>query len=84
MTIEEMTMEALDHWYTHHRKTFNRMKARGDVGRQAEAAARLTRLEMDTWIKGGATEYEAWEASRELFILCDPAKHYHPDDGGNE
>jgi hypothetical protein len=40
--------------------------------REAIAAARLTIAEMKAQMLVGLTELEAWEASRELFVLTDP------------
>ena len=52
------------------------MKKNGDLDSEAEASARLTLREMNTLMKSGLSESSAWEASRELFILCDP--DYNP------
>jgi hypothetical protein len=74
-----MAAMAREHWKANYPETYRKMKKRNDLVKESEAAARLTQREIDTLMKGGATEPEAWEASMSLFIFSDPAQDYNPD-----
>jgi hypothetical protein len=78
MTILEMAALAKEHWKAVNPEVYQLMKSRGDLEKEAIAAAKLTQREMDTLMQGGATEAEAWQESRSLFILTDPATDYNP------
>lgn len=75
MTIQEMAATAREHW-KQYPKTYKKMVKNGHLISESEAAARLTKSEMDALMLIGHTEAEAWQASRCLFILIDPAKEY--------
>lgn len=69
MTLEEMQQITLNHW----RATDpSRMKKLGPARVQEEslACAKLTRLEMDTLMKGGMSEEQAWTEARGIFCLA--------------
>lgn len=83
MTIPEMAALAREHW-AQYPETFRLMVKNKAVQKESEAAAKLTMMEMRTLMLGGATEAEAWEASRELFILVNPKNIYRPDDDESE
>lgn len=72
MTIPQMTALAKDHWKVTNPEVYRRMVDNNDLEKEAAAAARLTLMEMQTLMKGGLSETEAWQASRELFILATP------------
>ena len=79
MTVEEMAALAKEHCKEVNPKVYRRMVKRGDLEASALASARLTLMKMKTLMHGGfMSEDEAWQASRTLFIFCDPAKEYHP------
>jgi len=46
----------------------------GNLIKWSEAAAKLRKMKMDVLMQVGYTEEEAWQASRELYILIDPVK----------
>lgn len=79
MTIPEMAAIAKNHWKTANPATYQLMVTNGDLEKEAVAAAKLTLREMEALMRVGRTEAEAWQESRELFILTDPAKDYNPD-----
>lgn len=79
MMIQEMAAMAREHWKAYYPETYRVMERRNDLVKESEAAAKLTRREMDTLMKGKMTEVEAWEASRSLFIFSDPSKDYNPE-----
>lgn len=79
MTIPEMAEIAKNHWKAVNPEVYQQMITNGDLEKEAAAAARLTQREMDALMRVGATEAEAWQGSRELFILTDPKKDYNPD-----
>lgn len=76
MTIPEMAATAKQHWKENYPETYKRMVKNGDLEKEAVACAKLTMDEMKSLMAVKYTEAEAWEASRELFILCNPKKHY--------
>lgn len=78
MNIPEMSAVAKQHWRQFYPETYDLMKKNGELDSEAEAAADLTQLEMNTLMKGGLSESSAWEAARQLFILADPSKNYNP------
>ena len=79
MTIPEMASLARQHWKVANPKVYQQMIDRGELQSESEAAARLTLREMQAqMLVNGNDETKAWEASRELFILTDPAKNYNP------
>lgn len=69
MTIEEMQQITLNHW----RARFPAMVKRTSpttLLAESLASAKLTRMEMDTLMKGtGLSEQEAWAEARTLFCL---------------
>ncbi len=80
MTIPEMAAMAREHWKSVNPKVYQQMKKNKELVACSEAATRLTQREMQAqMLVNGNDEAKAWEASRELFILTDPAKEYHPD-----
>ena len=76
MTVEDIADMAIDHWQSVNPKLCKKMAKRGQLYTEAKAAAKLTLAEMETWMLGGSTEDEAWEASQDLFIFTDPATGY--------
>jgi hypothetical protein len=72
MNNPEMAAMALEHWKEFYPEHYQAMKTRGDLQRQADASARLTRMEMDTNKLCGMTEQQAWEAAKGIFILAEP------------
>jgi hypothetical protein len=74
-----MAAMAREHWKANYPTIYRKMEKRGDLMKESEAAAALTQREMDTLMKGGLTESQAWEASMSLFIFSDPAQDYNPD-----
>lgn len=79
MTINEMAQMAKAAWKVQGPETYQLMVSKGELEREALAAAELTQMEIDTLLKSGMTPQEAWEASRELFILRDPEENYRQD-----
>lgn len=70
MTIPEMAALARQAWKEINPIVYQEMVQDNALEEESEAAARLTKREMDTLMYGGAmTEAEAWEASRNLFIF---------------
>jgi len=71
MTIPQMAALARDHWKKTNPEVYQRMVDNSDLEKEAIAAANLTQMEMNTLMKGGMSEAEAWQASRHLFIFAD-------------
>ncbi len=76
MTSKEMIAQARAHWQEVNPKLYKKMEKRGDLEKELIASADLTRTEMDYNKMVGMSEQESWQAARELFILCNPAKNY--------
>lgn len=79
MTVEEIADMAIEHWQSVNPKLCKKMAKRGQLYTEAKAAAKLTLAEMETWMLGGSTEDEAWEASQDLFIFTDPETGYREE-----
>lgn len=69
MNLQQMAAQARDHWKQVNPKIYRRMVKNGDLERESEAAAKLTTREIETLMRGGMTEQEAWQESRHLFIF---------------
>lgn len=70
MTLPEMAAQARQAWKEINPEVYREMVENQELEACSEAAARLTKREMDTLMTGTAmTEAEAWEASRHLFIF---------------
>ena len=69
MTIPQMAALAKDHWKAVLPELYQTLQENGKLEREAEASAELTMKEMETLMKGGMSEAEAWQASRNLFIF---------------
>lgn len=84
MNVQELAVIALDHW-KRYPETYQAMKKAGQLQKEAEAAARLTLAEMETLMyRGAMTEHDAWEASRNIFILTDPSKNWSLEEEDEE
>lgn len=71
MTIPQMAALAKDHWKKTNPEVYQRMVDNNDLEKEAIAAAKLTQMEINTLMKGGMSEAEAWQASRHLFIFAE-------------
>lgn len=67
-----MAETAKHHWKARYPDDYALMVKHGELDEVALASADLTLMEMETLMLGGMTEHEAWEASRELFVLTKP------------
>ncbi|MDT0619895.1 hypothetical protein RM531_15590 [Salinisphaera sp. P385] len=79
MTQIEIAERAKAHWRIYLPNRYARLVSEGKLDREAMAAANLTLMEMETLKLGGANEWEAWEAARDIFVLVDPARDETPD-----
>jgi hypothetical protein len=73
MNIREMMEEGRAHWLRFYPEHCATLADRGELEHELEASASLTRMEMDTIKRQyGYSEAEAWQASRELFLITRP------------
>jgi hypothetical protein len=79
MNIPEMAALAKAYWKEYHPQHYAAMVKKNLLIEEAEAAAELTRKEMDDLKSVGRTEAEAWEASRTIFIFTKPDKVWLED-----
>lgn len=75
-----MAAMAKEHWKQYYPEHYQVMVRKGMLEQEAEAAAKLTRREMDVNKLVGMTEQEAWEAAREIFILAQPDRSWLRDE----
>lgn len=71
MTLDEMKMQAIRHWKTYHRKLVKNWMPE-DFQREAQAAAELTRQEMDDLKMIGLDERTAWTEVKTLYCIAPP------------
>lgn len=79
MNVKEMAMIGLQHWNEVNPEFVKELAKKIDLQTELEASARLTLREMETLMLGGMSEAEAWQASREIFLLKDPEEKYDLD-----
>lgn len=82
MNIQQMAAQARDHWKQINPEIYRQMVEDKVLEKESEAAAKLTLAEMKTLMLGGATEQEAWQDSRKLFIFRtadELEKDYQPE-----
>lgn len=72
MNERQITEIAKQHWLEEYPSGYRQLAKEGRLEKEAIAAAKLTLAEMEAQMLVGATEQEAWESSRELFVLTDP------------
>lgn len=72
MNEQQIAAEAKLFWRENFPKSYKRLVGEGRLEREAIATAKLTLVEMESHMLLGATELEAWEASRGLFVMTDP------------
>lgn len=78
MTEQEIAAIARQHWKSVNPEIYQKMQENGDLEKESAAAARLTLREMNDLMLVGRSEAQAWQESRELFVLIDPVKTYNP------
>lgn len=78
MTLNQMAAIAKQHWQETYPEAYRLMKQHDALDREAIAAAKLTRREMDALKLIGSTEQEAWQESRTLWVFRDPMKDWQP------
>lgn len=61
--------QAIAHWKEFQPKRYQELKKSGLLKKEAEAAAELTRKELEDLMRQGATFYEAWEQVRERYLF---------------
>ncbi len=82
MNLQQLAEQARDHWKKANPEIYRQMVEDNALQAESEAAAKLTLREMETLMKGGMTEQEAWQESRSLFIFRSPEaleKAYRPE-----
>jgi hypothetical protein len=73
MNIRELMEEGRTHWSQFYPDHCATLADRGELEHELEASALLTRMEMDILKRQyGYSEAEAWQASRELFLIARP------------
>ena len=77
MTPLQIAAQAKQYWKETYPKAYAAMQQRGILEEEALAAANLTLMEMQANQEVGMTEQEAWQASREFFVMSNPARDWH-------
>lgn len=77
MTPLQIAAQAKQYWKETYPKAYAALQQRGMLEEEALAAAKLTLMEMETQQMGGMTEQEAWQASREFFVMANPTRDWH-------
>lgn len=83
MNIQQMAALAREHWKDVNPEVYQHMVKNNDLEKESEAAAFLTKKEMDTLMLLKISEQEAWQESRHLFIYVTKDKleeNYHPEE----
>ncbi len=72
MNVMQIALMAKSHWYEAEPEFMRKAERVLDIQQEAESAARMTLREMEVHMSSGLTESEAWQASRELFVIRNP------------
>lgn len=81
MTPMQIAAQAKQYWKETYPKAYAAMQEKGMVEEEALAAANLTLMEMKANMLIGMTEQEAWQASREYFVMKNPTKYWYRKEG---